>query len=260
MVDLLRSHGRDVVGAHIFEVGTGHMVDVPIALWLCGAASTTTIDLNPYLSPELVVHHVRYLREHRAKIVALFGEDGQSALFSERFRQLTEPDLGFTAIAELIGLRYLAPADATHVATAANMFDYHISFTVLEHIPADTIGAILQEGKRILKDTGLFVHIIDLSDHFSHGDKRISSVNFLRFDPQAWDWWAGNRYMYQNRLRAAQYRHIFAAAGLNIVTWNAKVDSRSLHVLQHGFPLAHPFIENTHQENATVTVQVVAAP
>jgi hypothetical protein len=48
---------------------------------------------------------------------------------------------------------------------------------------------------------GLFVHFIDHSDHFSHSDATISPINFLKHCESDWQGYAGNRYMYMNRLR-----------------------------------------------------------
>src|SRR5918997_5963825 len=45
-----RATGRDVEGMRFLEVGTGRNVNLPTALWLCGAEHVTTVDLNPYLS------------------------------------------------------------------------------------------------------------------------------------------------------------------------------------------------------------------
>jgi len=51
--------------------------------------------------------------------------------------------------------------------------DYHISTTVFEHIPKKGVARILKGVKRILKDDGIAIHFIDLSDHFQHQDKSI---------------------------------------------------------------------------------------
>jgi hypothetical protein len=60
---------------------------------------------------------------------------------------------------------------------------------------------IINEGNRILSEEGLFVHLIDCSDHFSHNDKSISRINFLQYNVTQWNKLAGNRYVYVNRLR-----------------------------------------------------------
>ena len=51
-VDLIRKHRQELTGSETFlEVGTGRCLSLPMALWLCGAFRTITVDLNPYLKP-----------------------------------------------------------------------------------------------------------------------------------------------------------------------------------------------------------------
>jgi hypothetical protein len=74
-----------------------------------------TIDLNPYLKAALVFEHIDYMRRHAPDIDRLFSRVPDRALFAERFRQLCEVrDL--ERLFSLIGLTYLAPADATRLA------------------------------------------------------------------------------------------------------------------------------------------------
>ena len=59
--------------------------------------------------------------------------------------------------------------------------DVVTSRAVLEHVPPDVIQDIFNESFRLLNANGLACHIIDNSDHWQHGDLRLSRVNFLRF-------------------------------------------------------------------------------
>ena len=70
--------------------------------------------------------------------------------------------------------------------------DYHVSTTVLEHIPNKNIVRILTEAKRILKNNREAVHFIDLSDHFQHQDERITRINFLQYSEREWEKISGN--------------------------------------------------------------------
>ena len=81
----------------------------------------------------------------------------------------------------------------------------HISYTVFEHIPAPILSDILSEAQRVLRPSGLAIHLIDYSDHFAHSDASISAINFLQYDDAAWSRLADNPYMYMNRLRADDY-------------------------------------------------------
>jgi hypothetical protein len=142
-------------------------------------------------------------------------------------------------LAELLAMmnvRYLAPADAAALPLATGRIDYHVSFAVLEHIPVPDLGAILREGLLLLDHNGLFVHCIDFSDHFSHDDPGITSINFLQFSEEAWAGYAGNRYMPYNRLRGDVFLVFLATAGLALRHMESSVDGRAVDCLKQGFP------------------------
>jgi len=79
-----------------------------------------------------------------------------------------------TIFFKMENVQYLAPADAANTNLLDNSIDYHISTNVLEHISYEVIRNIFIEAKRILKDKGVAIHFIDLSDHFQHQDNSIS--------------------------------------------------------------------------------------
>jgi hypothetical protein len=75
-------------GKTFLEVGTGHQLNIPIALWLCGAGRTITIDLNPYLRSELIREDISYFRKNSEEIRRLFSEQAQQPLYEERLCKL----------------------------------------------------------------------------------------------------------------------------------------------------------------------------
>ena len=56
-----------------------------------------------------------------------------------------------------------------------------------------------------VKPTGLLLHMVDHSDHFSHADSSLSPIHFLQFSDAQWQRYAENRYSYVNRLREDDY-------------------------------------------------------
>lgn len=213
---LIAANGRTPVGGSFLEIGTGRVPLVPMAFWLMGAAATVTIDVNPYMRDELVVESLSGLRAREAEARALFGD----LLVEERFDALLQLGAGRHAhaseVLKLCNIEYRAPCDASQTSLAAGRIDFHTSNNVLEHVPPAVLLRILQEGSRILAPQGLFVHRIDYSDHFSHSDGSISAINFLQYSDEAWNRYAGNRYMYMNRLRHDDMLEIFRAAGHRI--------------------------------------------
>ena len=237
----IRATGRAVEGMRFLEVGTGRNVNLPTALWLCGAAEVTTADLNPYLSAALVSESNEYVRRHEGEVLEAFGAESERPQFRERFARLLSFNGGLAALLKMVNVRYLPRADAARLPLADASVDAHVSFAVFEHIPADVLARILSEARRILKPGGLLVHTIDPSDHFSHDDDSITAVNFLQFGDEEWARWAGNQFMYHNRLRAFEYLDLFERAGVRVIEQKQTLDEASLRALRNGFPLHRQF-------------------
>jgi SAM-dependent methyltransferase len=237
----LRAAGREVEGLRILEVGTGRNINLPTALWLCGAAQVVTVDLNPYLSSALVFESIEYVREHEAEVVQAFGVEASRPLFRERLAQLVNFRGSLKELLRLINVEYLPQADASRLPLEAHTIDAHVSYAVFEHIPLAVLERILAEARRVLKEDGLLLHIIDPSDHFSHDDETITAINFLQFSESEWEKLAGNKFMYHNRLRACEYLELFERAGVHLLKRAETLDEPSLRALKNGFPLHSQF-------------------
>lgn len=257
MTEWIRASGRNVEGLRFLEVGTGRNVNLPTALWLCGAAQVTTVDLNPYLSSTLVFESNDYARAHREEVRQAFGAEAERAQFQERLAQLLNYKGNLAGLLEMMNVKYLPRADASRLPLESGSFDAHVSFAVFEHIPADVLAQILAEARRILKPDGLLVHIIDPSDHFSHDDASITAINFLQFGEQEWKDWAGNKFMYHNRLRAFEYLELFARAGVRVLEQQQTLDEPSLRALKNGFPLHSQFRRIAAEELAVRSLNVL---
>jgi SAM-dependent methyltransferase len=250
MVTWLKDAGAEVEGRRFLEVGTGHYVNVPVGLWLCGAGEVVTVDLNRYLTDALASQTVEFVRRNRERVATAFGREAEAPLFQERLGQLAGLRGGAREFLEMAHIRYVAPADATRLDFADASFDFHVSHAVFEHIPAETIAAILAEARRLLKPGGMLMHVIDPSDHFSHDDSSITAVNFLQFSEREWRHWAGNKFMYHNRLRGREYLELFERAGVRILRQSQAVDEPSLKALRNGFRLDGRFREMGPEELA----------
>lgn len=258
IVSWAASAGFDVRGKTVLEVGTGRMLDLPTGMWLCGAERVITVDLNPYLSPQLMAEGRSLIRRDPDRVVKIF--DGKNdSLFQNRLDILTGTSVSDDEILRAMNVDYMAPADAANLPLAAGTVDLHVSHTVLEHIPAGVLSAILLEARRVLRPGGLLVHNIDPSDHFSHDDPAITRINFLRFDEAEWDRWAGNQFMYHNRLRANDYVRIFAGAGVRTLKEARSIDDRSLAALHAGFPLSDRFRNIPKDELATTSYSIMGS-
>lgn len=257
MVAWVEGTGRSVVGGRFLEVGTGRSVTLPLALWLWGARSVVTVDLNTYLSGALVMESLDYLRAHKVEVTELFGARAETEEFKERFGRLISFSGDLKSLLGLATIEYLAPADATQLQLPDNSFDFHVSHAVFEHVPAADLLGILRESRRLLVPGGLLYHVIDPSDHFSHDDQSITAVNFLQFDDREWHRLAGNRFMYHNRLRSFEHQALLADAGVHVLRQSETSDEASLRALRNGFPLHPQFSHIAHEALAVRSLNVL---
>ena len=244
--NLIKKQGIDPLNKAFFEIGTGRIAAFPLAIYLMGGGKTVTIDLNPYLKGELVEAMLDYVFSHEQEIITLFGP----ALDKQRFERLREyySNVSFLVrtFLELCNIKYIAPGNAAETGLKAESVDFHVSITVFEHIPANVLIDILKEGNRIVKKGGLFIHKIDYSDHFSHSDKSISSINFLKYSDEKWGKLAGNRFMYMNRLRHDDYLQLFKSADQDILLEQGSRDIQAVELLNLGkITLNNRFLNKT---------------
>lgn len=161
---------------------------------------------------------------------------------------------------DLCAIEYMARSDAADMGLPSNSIDFHTSCTVLEHVPPSVLLDILKEGNRLIRDSGLFVHLVDYTDHFSHADPRISSVNFLRYSDAQWKWYAGNRYMYMNRLRHDDFIELFHRASHRILAAETHVDPRAKALLESGFEVHRRFGGKSLQILSVASSWIVSTP
>lgn len=259
MATQLHQHGFEVADKRVLEVGTGWRVDLPIALYLCGARSVITYDIRRLLKPRLVMSAVATLSRNLERVQTTLGPFADPDEIAQRLRRLS----GASTVREIFriaGIEYRAPADATRTGLPDASVDLHLSHTVLQHIPYDTLVQLLREASRVLAPGGLACHHMDLSDQFAQADASISRAHFLRYSDAEWTALADNAFAYHNRLRAADYERLYAEAGHEILGLTTRVDERSLREIASGFPLAEPFRGREPEMLAIDTVHVISRP
>ncbi len=249
--------GASLVGRRVIEVGTGRGLDLPLGLYLSGAASVDTFDLHGYLKPELVSQAVDFIRQDKKRVEDTLHGSGDIEALRTRLKVVCEahdvPDL-----MRKTNIRYHAPADAAATGLPAGSIDLHVSFTVFEHIPAEVLTGIFREARRVLSPQGLALYYIDLSDHFSHDDHSISAINFLQFSDEQWHSHAGNQFAYHNRRRSPEYKTMLC--DYEILRWQERIDSRSLKLLETPHPVSPQFVQFSREELCCTDIRVLARP
>ncbi len=246
MADRILAQNNHIVGKTLLEIGTGHAPIVPIVFFLSGAESIITIDLNRRLDIDITRTSLKWMLENRNMLAEMYAEIVKPSLWNERFHIIeqfwSDPDLFLSKA----NIQYLAPANAAKTKLSEKSIDYIFSISVLEHIPEEIICKIGIESKRILRDDGLIIHLIDLSDHFQHQDHSITKINFLRFSKKEWMQIANNEFAYCNRMRKSDYLAMFEKLRLDAVKIESELDNESIEALRKSFPLHKEF---THYDS-----------
>ncbi|GAB4423284.1 MAG: hypothetical protein OHK0039_39880 [Bacteroidia bacterium] len=218
---------------HVLEIGTGWCPLVPLGLYLCGIDHITSSDLGDWVERAPLRRVGAVLHETAAGHLPRLRPDRLATL--DRLAADADPRRALAGL----GIDLVR---TTRGALPPGPFDLILSNNTLEHIPARELPPLIAAMLRALSPQGLMSHYIDMADHYSYGDPRISPLHFLRYSPRQWAW-LENSLQSQNRLRASQYRHLFAQAGWHLLAETAEqADPADLHrqPLAAAFAGLHP--------------------
>jgi SAM-dependent methyltransferase len=239
-------------GRTVMEIGTGWYPTLPTCFALAGVASCVTFDLNPLLDWSKTQHMLAALRPLLKRIAAVAQVPYDDV--HERWKRLSAaPDLNsFLAAA---GIVYRAPADASSTELDAGSVDIVFSNSVLEHVEASAIGAMMIEARRVLRAGGVVIHSVNCGDHYAYFDREVTPIHYLRFTEAQWRWW-NNNMQYQNRLRADDFVDMAARAGFEIMLNRQKPRTELLARLDE-MPIAPEFRHYSREQLCTTSVDFV---
>ena len=219
-------------GKQGIEIGTGWIPVIPILFWALGLKTSDTFDIERLLLPKHLIQaahqFVQLPLSYQPFITEEASKEVQAKVASLAQFLTTQPTA--QELLEYCCIRYHAPYDAAMTSLPDASVDFVFSNTVLEHVDQAGIHRLFTEMRRVLRPGGYMLHLIDLSDHFSHQDKTITSINFLQFSDKEFARY-NTRFLFQNRLRASQWQHIFASHGFEIRHCQANIDQRAIPAL-----------------------------
>ena len=209
-------------------------------------------------------YHYKYLKENNSKSLLEIGAGkslAQNIYLSYKFNQKIEQTLidvskmldldlfnkANEQISKIIGInklpfaksiddlkknyniKYFAPMNLKQLSENNLKFDASISSTTLEHLPEEELKENFILLRKIIKKNGIISSLIDYSDHYSHTDKNINNLNFLKFSSKEW-----KRYntpmLFQNRLRHQDYRELFKTCGYKASEIKGDLGERSEYI------------------------------
>jgi SAM-dependent methyltransferase len=232
MIGHLVSVGIKVGGTRFLAMGTGWYPTFPFALFLGGARSVDTLDLNVHLKPDRVIALVERLERHVGRIAEMTGRPVEEVAGAQK--ELAAAIRRGATLEEATGgvVRYRAPADASATGLSASSVDVVFSNSVLEHVPGDVIAACFAEARRILRSGGVIFHSVNCGDHYAYVDKSITQLHYLQYSEEEWAKW-NNRFLYQNRLRASDFTTMAKEAGFAIEVDTSRARPERLAQLDH---------------------------
>jgi len=181
-------------GFSVLELGPGDSVASAVIAHAHGAERTYLVDVGSFARMDIA--------PYRALVGALTAR-GHKPVEIDRKRDALE-------VLSACGGVYLTNGlDSLRQIPDASV-DFIWSNAVLEHVERHAFGETLQELRRIIRDTGITSHRVDLQDHLAE------SLNNLRFNVDLWESaWFRRSGFYTNRLRSAEILHACDAAGFD---------------------------------------------
>lgn len=254
MLEMFRRTNVNVEGAVVLELGSGWKPVIPLLFRAAGAAQVILTDSERLLDARLLAETAKLL----AREADGFSERLGVTTASVRSRLEVGGLRGLEQIAAQLGLRYLAPVDARKLPFEPGQINIVSSRAVLEHIPRQVLAEIFREFARLLlPKIGSMCHIVDNSDHWAHGDKRLSMLNFLRYSESTWKWFAKNPLDFMNRMRHSEYVALLVEAGFELAHDASSPDLKALQELK-SLPISSSFRRFEPEDLAILTSQFVA--
>lgn len=191
--------------------------------YIFGQRSCTSFDVQRLLKPNLFIDAVKEITGlsdyFQRKIPWAWNEAAMKRLtvVSQHY-----PDC--QTIFREMQFIYLAPVNTPFKDIPSVSIDIVVSNDTFEHIPRNDLANLLRSSREVMNPDGIAIHVIDCSDHYSHSDQSISRINFLKFNESEWQKY-NTRFLYQNRLRASDFRQMFKDGGFEIIDWRQKTSS-----------------------------------
>lgn len=207
----------DSSGFISLELGTGWYPIVPISMYLAGAKSIYSIDIENLTSVKMQRDSIlKFMEWHKNNKIQKYLPDLNLDRLSTLADLTTIKDgHKFSEKWKSLGFNFMVK-DARHLPFGDAYIDLIHSNNTLEHVYPNVLNDLFKEFYRILKHDGLMSHFIDMSDHFAHLDRSISIYNFLQFTESQWKL-IDNSVQPQNRWRINDYRRLYTENKFNIL-------------------------------------------
>jgi Methyltransferase domain len=253
-IEILREIGCDPRGKTLLEIGTGWQPLLPMLFYLAGCQRQILVDTQRLMDQRTFFETVANIAGRASQIAS------RLKLNEDEIRQrLKHPQTSFADALRHFSFDYRAPYDLTAQPLPDHSVDIITSRAVMEHVPPPVLKEIFARTRPTLKKGGVSCPPPTNPDHWSHHNRRLSRVNFLRYEDRTFDLLCRfNPLDFQNRLRHSEYLALLRGLGYKIVYERADIDQPALQGLA-SLPLAGRFKTMPHDDLAKVDSYIVAA-
>jgi hypothetical protein len=235
----------------VLELGTGWVPAVPLCIALC-EIPVISVDIHDLRKNIVMLQTIKILAERTFKEVKELLPFASEQKFEFLVNSIRD-NLPFMEILDALNIRFLI-SDARNLDIPPESISLFVSNTTLEHIQREVLEDIIKNFYRLAEPDAIVSHNIDISDHFSHDDPRITEYNYLKFGERTWALF-NNEFLYQNRLRLSDYIHMHERSGFAI----RNVEPRNMHrdKLNH-LKIAKSFTKYDREDLAVTGAWLVA--
>ena len=199
LVDLYRKYENVQPTDRLLELGTGWMHWYAIYLRLAMECRITTLDIWDN-------------RQFKGMQACLARLSNQTPLMTKVLKTQS-----FEELYAFLGFDHVIVADGLLDRFGDNSLTSIFSMHVLEHVPRNTIQAVIDGMYRAMKAGHYTIHQIGIDDHLAHYDRDASQKQYIAFSNWTWAAFFENDVQYQNRLQPSDWITMFERSGFEVV-------------------------------------------
>lgn len=216
LLELARKYDAFHEGDRVLELGTGWLHWYSLYASLFHRLRFIGLDIWDNRQLDALIATARKLRTALEKT----HTHGESSALA-RLDRIIE-SRSFEELYARIGFEYVIEPNGSLDGFADHVFGSIFSMHVLEHVPRESVDALIANMYRTMKPGAYTIHQIGIDDHLAHYDKKASSKQYLKYSDRTWRWLFENDIQYMNRLQPSEWLARFEAAGFQCVERIAK--------------------------------------
>lgn len=199
LVELYRKYETLTSADRLLELGTGWMHWYSIYLRMAHACRITTLDV--------------WDNRQLGALKACFSQlPDRNALLDGVLKTQS-----FEELYALLGFDHVIIPGGSLDGFEDESFTSVFSMHVLEHVPKESVQALIEGMFRTMRPGHHTIHQIGIDDHLAHYDSTVSRKKYITFSNRAWTALFENEVQYINRLQPSDWIRVFESAGFTLV-------------------------------------------